>query len=254
MNMADEYFQYFLTKFPLSAAGPACTVEHVNTYKGLVPDALIAYWQEFGFSGFGDGIVWFVDPIEWKATAELLLDGLRHPQLPEDAQFIPIARSAFGKVWFWTPGYGITLILEPADGTAFPRALQASRPNSDLDSAVQAFFSGGAKKDRFDFLDNSEEHRFDRVSKRLGPLQFDQVYGFAPGIVLGGPVVPENTHLFEIHAHMALLRAAIADREAFVAWLKTQDPDAPVSIKAFWADSASTSATPKPINGGWRTY
>lgn len=251
MNMPDEDYAYFQTKFPLSAAGPACTVEHVNTYKGLVPDALIAYWQEFGFSGFGDGIVWFVDPIEWKATAELLLGGLRHPQLPEDAQFIPFARSAFGKVWFWTPGYGITLILDPADGTAFFGSLMD--PSRDTDGLLTAFFAT-AKKDRFDFLDNSEEYMFDRVSKRLGSLQFDQVYGFAPGIVLGGPVVPENTHLFEIHVHMALLRAAIADREAFVAWLKTQDPDAPVSIKAFWADSASTSATSKPINGGWRTY
>ncbi|MFV8309539.1 GAD-like domain-containing protein [Mycobacteroides chelonae] len=249
--MPDESFEYFLSKLPLAVQGPACTDTHVNTFTGLVPNALISYWQEFGFSGFGDGVIWLIDPMEWATTTEILLDGLQHPQLPPDAQFIPFARSAFGKVWFWTPGYGITLILNPADGTAFFGSLMD--PSRDTDGLLTAFFAT-AKKDRFDFLDNSEEYMFDRVSKRLGSLQFDQVYGFAPGIVLGGPVVPENTHLFEIHAHMALLRAAIADREAFVAWLKTQDPDAPVSIKAFWSDSASTSATPKPINGGWRTY
>ncbi|SKF79496.1 GAD-like domain-containing protein [Mycobacteroides abscessus] len=209
--MADEYFEYFLTKFPLSTSGPACTDEHVRDYTGLVPDCLISYWQEYGFSGVGNGIAWLVDPIEWKVTAdEVLLDTLRHPRLDENALYIPFLRSAFGKTFFWTPGYGMSITVEPARGSAFFWAPPKDSSPQSLERAMQAFFTA-ARKDQFDFRGRDEEPMFDRVYEHLGPLQFDEVYGFAPGLRIGGAAVVESTHLFQIHVHMAFLRTAIGD-------------------------------------------
>ncbi|EIC63620.1 GAD-like domain-containing protein [Mycobacteroides abscessus] len=209
--MADEDFEYFLTKLPLSIPGPACTDEHVRVYTSLVPDCLISYWQEFGFSGFGNGTAWLVDPIEWKVTTEeVLLDVINHPRLGEDAKYIPFARSAFGKVWFWTPGYGISVIVDPVRGTMFFRQPARDSSVSGLEGTMKAFF-GASDGERFDFLDNSEQPMFDRVYEHLGALRFDELYGFAPGLRIGGAAIVEATHLFQIHVHMALLRSVIGD-------------------------------------------
>lgn len=211
MSMADEDFEYFLTKLPLSIPGPQCTDEHVRTYTGLVPDCLISYWQEFGFSGFGNGTAWLVDPIEWKLTTEeILLDSVQHPRLGDDAQYIPFARSAFGKVWFWTPGYGVSLVVEPVRGTMFFRQPARDLSVSGLEGTMKAFF-GASDSERFDFLDREEQPMFDRVYEHLGALQFDELYGFAPGLRIGGAAIVEATHLFQIHVHMALLRSVIGD-------------------------------------------
>ncbi|PVB19108.1 GAD-like domain-containing protein [Mycobacteroides abscessus] len=209
--MPDEDFAYFLTKFPLSIPGPACTEEHARIYTGLVPDCLVSYWREFGFSGFGSGLIWLVDPIEWKVTTdEVLLDTIRHPRLGEDAQYIPFLRSAFGQVWFWTPGYGISLIVEPVRGTVFFRSPARDTSPSGLERSMQSFFTASSVE-RFDLRDPDEEGMFDRVLDRLGPLRFDELYGFVPGVRLGGAMTVENTNVFQIHVHMALLRTAIAD-------------------------------------------
>ncbi|WP_100515125.1 GAD-like domain-containing protein [Mycobacteroides abscessus] len=209
--MADEYFAYFLTKLPLSIQGSACTEAHVREYSGLVPDALISYWQEYGFSGFGNGIAWLVDPIEWKVTAdEVLLDVIRHPRLDKDAQYIPIMRSAFGKVWFWTPGHGVSLVIEPVRGFAFFRTLETNPTERDLDMSLKAFIAG-SDKEQYDLADKDDQPMFDRVYERLGALEFNELYGFVPGVRLGGAAVVENTTLFEIHVHMALLRSAIGN-------------------------------------------
>ncbi|RIT59355.1 GAD-like domain-containing protein [Mycobacteroides abscessus] len=209
--MSDEDFEYFLTKFPLAIHGPQCTDEHVRAYTGLVPDCLISYWQEFGFSGFGNGLIWLVDPIEWKLTTEeILLDSVQHPRLGDDAQYIPFARSAFGKVWFWTPGYGVSLVVEPVRGSMFFRSSGNDSSKEDFEWALKAFFTGTEKK-QFDFLDREEQPMFDRVYEHLGALQFDEVYGFAPGLRIGGAAIVEATHLFQIHVHMAMLRSVIGD-------------------------------------------
>lgn len=209
--MADEDFELFLTKLPLSIQGPACTGEHARAYTGLVPDCLVSYWQEFGFSGFGNGTAWLVDPIEWKVTTEeVLLDRVRHPRLGVDAQYIPFARSAFGKVWFWTPGYGISLIIDPVRGLLFFKPPARKLTPSGFERAMQSFF-GASTMERFEFYDRNEEPMFERTYQHLGALQFDELYGFAPGLLIGGAAIVEATHLFQIHVHLALLRSVIGD-------------------------------------------
>ena len=209
--MADEDFEYFLTKFPFSIAGPACTDEHVRAYTGLVPDNLIAYWQEFGFSGFGNGTVWLTDPIEWKDTTDgILLDRVQHPRLGSDAQYIPFIRNAFGKVWFWTPGYGISLIVDPVRGVLFVKPPARDQSPSGFERSLQAFF-GASEPTRFEFYDRDERPMFERTYQHLGALRFDELYGFAPGLLVGGVAIVEATHLFQIHVHMALLRSVIGD-------------------------------------------
>ncbi len=210
-TLPDECFELFLRDLPFAIPGPACTDEHVRAYTGLVPNCLISVWREFGFSGFGNGTAWLVDPIEWKvSTEEVLLDKVKHPRLGKDAQYIPFIRNAFGKVWFWTPGYGISLVVNPARGYLFLKpSLRDSSPLG-LERAMEAFFIM-SDRERYEFFDNNEQPMFDRVYQHLGALRFDELYGFAPGLLIGGPAIVEATHLFQIHVHMALLRSVVGD-------------------------------------------
>lgn len=212
--MIDEDFEYFLTEFPLSQQGPACTAEHEKAYSNRVPGALIAYWRSFGFSGFGEGRVWLVDPLEWETVVEIILTGIRHPQLPDDAQYIPVARSAFGEIWFWTPGFGWSLNLNPVRGTVFFSSLDPGAADN-FDLALATFFSV-ADKERFDIKDNEDEGLFDRVLMRVGQLEYNEVYGFVPAIMYGGPLVPENVSILPLLPHLVLLREFMGDDQQSV--------------------------------------
>ncbi|TEA08734.1 GAD-like domain-containing protein [Mycobacteroides salmoniphilum] len=209
--MVDEYFEYFLAEFPLSWRGAICTSEHERIYSGLLPEALISYWNEYGFSGFGAGRVWLVDPLEWRQITEILLDGIRHPQLPKDARYIPIVRSAFGEIWFWTPDFGISITLNPVLGTVF---FGTKSQNVD-DKTIQAFFVG-ADNERFDIEDNDGIGLFDRVLERVGKLQADEIYGFVPAAIYGGALAPENVSVFPIIAHLVLLREFMGNNQQSV--------------------------------------
>ncbi|MET9326822.1 GAD-like domain-containing protein [Tsukamurella sp. NPDC003166] len=202
--MADEVFEYFLTEFPLSWRGSECSAEHENTYAGRLPDALLSYWREFGFSGFGDGQVWLVDPLQWAPITPILLSGIRHPQLAADAEYIPIVRSAFGQVWFWTPGFGLSVSLNPVTGLVFFHARFDVLDDAD-NRAIRAFF-GTADKEDFDLLDEDETGLFDTVLERNGQLRPDEVYGFVPAAALGGTLSPQNASVHPLLAHLVLLR------------------------------------------------
>ncbi|MGW4097596.1 GAD-like domain-containing protein [Mycobacterium sp. NPDC004974] len=209
--MPDEFFECFLEELPFSIPGPPCTDEHVRAYTGLVPDCLISYWQEFGFSGFGNGTAWLVDPAEWRVTTEqVLLDKVQHPRLGTYAQYIPFIRSAFGKVWFWTPGYGISLIVDPVRGVLFLKPPARDLTPGGFERSLHAFFTASGME-RFVFYDRNEAPMFERVYQHLGALRFDELYGFAPGLLIGGAAIVEATHLFQIHVHIALLRSVIGD-------------------------------------------
>lgn len=199
--MADEVFEYFLTKLPRTQDGAACTQEHIDTYRGLVPDALLSYWKEFGFAGFGDGIVWLTDPIEWRHTTKILTEGLNHPDLDNDVTYIPYARTAFGKTYFWTPGYGGALSVDPI----YRRAFYTGQTHSGAaDRALQAFF-GSSNRSRFD-LEWGDVPLFESVPERCGPLTYDLMYGFVPAVALGGAASVETAAPFDIHIHLELLK------------------------------------------------
>lgn len=199
--MADADFEYFLTKLPRTQEGPACTEDHLKAYRDEIPKALLSYWKEFGFSGFGDGIIWRTDPLEWGHTTETLTAELSHPDLGESATYIPYARSAFGEVYFWTPGFGRSLSIDPVYRLAF-----FTRPGraGAKDRSIQSFF-GSSDRNEFDLKWN-DVPLFESVLERCGPLTYDLMYGFVPAVALGGAASVETASPFDIHVHLELLK------------------------------------------------
>ncbi|ADG76886.1 GAD-like domain protein OS=Tsukamurella paurometabola (strain ATCC 8368 / DSM / CCUG 35730 /CIP 100753 / JCM 10117 / KCTC 9821 / NBRC 16120 / NCIMB 702349/ NCTC 13040) OX=521096 GN=Tpau_0236 PE=4 SV=1 [Tsukamurella paurometabola] len=209
--MTDDHFELFLRDVPLTTAGPACTQQHLDTYRGVLPNPLLSYWQEYGFSGFGDGIVWLTDPLEWQATTTLITAGITHRPLGTDATYIPILRTAFGKIWFWTPGFGRSLTITPAVGTASCIIQSAPR-----DLSLQATFATG-DRERYDFDPKGfPGGLFEQVLTRCGPLTVDQVYHFTPSIVSDDdPVDISTAQVANIHEWLAAVKTEVGDWSTF---------------------------------------
>src|SRR5690349_18180894 len=64
------------------------------SYKGAVPDQLLEFWERYGFGGYGNGLVWVVEPTQ--------LEQVVSKWVPKSkTKPIPVIRTAFGNVVYW---------------------------------------------------------------------------------------------------------------------------------------------------------
>jgi hypothetical protein len=134
-----------------------------------VPEAVAAEWREFGFGGYGHGILWmtppdepFLDPEDW--------DGL-------DGTGIEVLRSAFADVCLWQGGrfHWVSVLSGKIH-------LFSSNPEIVFDALTEKDFRKSALLERL----------FGIARKRLGDLGSEECYGFAPLPALGGAIAEQN--------------------------------------------------------------
>lgn len=189
----DENFKYFLEKM-----GPAIEKRHVpassvQRYRGRLPDQLLSYWEEQGWCGYANGLFWTVDPEEYEPALEAWIG--ETPLMEQDAYHI-IARSAFGKLYFWGEKTGGPFQLFAPGAFCVPAM---GEPTADMDFEMRIFF-GTRKRKTDDF-----EDLFAPAMKELGRLKHDEMYGFVPALALGG--ISALAHLQKVQAveHLVLL-------------------------------------------------
>ena len=190
----DQYFEYFLKNFGPAIDKREVPRETLDRFKGKLPNQLMAYWQEHGFSGYAEGLFWTVDPQDYEPVLDAWLGETSFVEA--DALHI-VARSAFGHLLIWGERSGFSLQLF-APGSYVVQQSTASQ-KEDLEFAVQMFF-GFRKKEVFEF-----DGRFKAAKQRLGRLNRDEMYGFVPALALGGPA--DVSHLEKVKAveHLVLL-------------------------------------------------
>jgi hypothetical protein len=186
----DEDFKYF---YEDKGFNPEIHVQPVperiiNKYRYKLPDQLISYWKQYGFSGYGKGLFWVVNPEEYDDVLDTWL-GETH-FVEQDALYV-IARSAFGDLFVWGDKTGQGIKIVPSYGMIFPGDNSERIRKGMQDKLIQWFFSGQDKKS-LDDNDEYEKPMFDRAYKLLGELAPDEMYGFEPALVLGGKAVVEN--------------------------------------------------------------
>lgn len=189
----DEYFEMFLEEL-----GPATHMRQVphasiERYRGKLPQQLIAYWQAYGWCGYADGLFWTVNPEEYEPVLSAWIGAT--PFMEKDAYHL-IARSAFGELYFWGERSGDSLKLFAPGAYCFPRE---SLFKNDLERRLRMFFSNRDRNEN-DFAD-----LFSPALKKLGPLDYDEMYGFVPALALGGP--SDLAHLQKVKAveHLVFL-------------------------------------------------
>jgi hypothetical protein len=193
----DDDFEYFLKKM-----GPAFDKHYVPTssierYRGKLPEQLLKYWDEYGWCGYADGLFWTVNPQEYEPALEAWIGDT--PFMEQDAYHV-IARSAFGKLYFWGEKTGVTLQVSSLGSYAMPRF----RTKAPLEQHIQMFFGTRGRKEN-DFGDY-----FAPALKKLGRLKADEMYGFVPAIAAGGAGDFADLQKLKIVEHLVFL-AQLAD-------------------------------------------
>jgi hypothetical protein len=193
MNNMDEDFALFLEHF-----GPAIDRRYVPPstiarYRGKLPDQLLAYWEEYGWCGYADGLFWTVNPQEYEPVLEAWIG--ETPFMEQDAYHV-IARSAFGTLYLWGERTGGTLRIFAPASWCF-----ASTPDDDLDLDFEMrLFFGGLSR-----ATNDVEDLFAPALQRLGRLTHDDMYGFVPALALGGAPTLANLQKVKAVEHLVIL-------------------------------------------------
>jgi hypothetical protein len=188
----DENFEGFLEDFGPAIHRHDVPESSIDRYRGKLPDQLLAYWQEHGWCGYADGLFWTVDPQEYESVLDAWIG---ETQFMERDAYHVIARSAFGTLYFWGERTGFALKLFSPGAYVLPRSLR----NTSLNKQIQDFFC---------FRDRSEndfDELFAPALKKLGYLQYDQMYGFVPALALGGAATLANLQIVGAVEHLVLL-------------------------------------------------
>lgn len=205
----DKAFSYFYTK---SAFGPAentqwVSAEILTCYKGLLPDLLLQYWEQYGWSSYGKGLFWLVNPAVYESVLDVWLRGT--PFAGQDSYYV-IARGAFGKLFIWGTKSGQSLTINAPLGQIFPKDSSTAVRNGKLDRLVEIFFT--VQKDLPDFHDYRDQPLFNRALTSIGQLLPGEMYGFEPALALGGPADLKNLRKVDAITHLTLL-AELGERK-----------------------------------------
>ncbi|MCR5893335.1 MULTISPECIES: GAD-like domain-containing protein [Burkholderia] len=199
----DKFMENFLG---YKEFGPAIDrrdvpAEKIEKFRGKLPNKLLEYWQEYGWCGYGKGLLWTVDPDEWEDELEAWIGETEF--MERDAYYV-IARTAFGGLVLWGEKTGQSLKVTTPYGMIFPSFDEEEYREDGPDLTIQLFFST-ASKEMFDLLDSEKAPLFERALEKLGSLDHTTMYGFVPALALGGTPVLERLQKLDAHVHLDIL-------------------------------------------------
>ncbi|MEM5514208.1 GAD-like domain-containing protein [Pseudoalteromonas sp. AS84] len=204
----NEYFDDF---YNYEGFGPSIKAsipnqETLDFYKDRLPERLIEYWKEYGFCGWGDGIFWLVNPSEYHDILQTWLQGTEFAKREEQGidSYYVIGRSAFGDLIVWGSTSGQSIDINSNFGMLFPTDNSTDLEEDGETLTVDLFFAT-MSKDPLDEKDVDEKLLFERACKKLGPLEFDEMYAFVPALALGGTNKLENLKKVKVIEHLNFL-------------------------------------------------
>jgi len=176
-------FAEFKKKHGPASECRAVPAKTLSAYRKKLPEPLIADWEESGWCAYGKGLIWLVDPDDFKPAVREWLGSATKGTV--------FARSAFGHLLVWNsegahlldPHYGTIAKLIDDVGLVFNYSLCSAR-----------------------YLNNVLEQKlFDKALKKLGPLAHDECYGFEPALALGGDGTLKTLRKVKLLEQLSLL-------------------------------------------------
>lgn len=209
----NDYFDEF---YNFGGFGPAIKPELPNEatlqyFKNKLPARLLEYWQEYGFCGWGEGIFWTVNPIDY---ADILSVWLENTPFENKDNYYVIGRTAFGSLLIWGETSGDSLDINPCYGMIFPTDNTEELKETGGDMSIDLFFSSSSKSS-MEEEDTEGKPLFERTMAKLGPLEADEMYAFVPALALGGAPKLENLQKVKVLEHLAFL-AELGEKQVMV--------------------------------------
>jgi hypothetical protein len=190
----DKVFARFIEKFGGPVDRQEVPVSSIERYRDKLPNQLLEYWAEHGWCGYGDGIFWIVNPQEYEGVVASWIEGTTFEE--RDIYHL-IARSAFGDLYLWGEKTGASLKITSVlsrytthtsifTGEQMDKGLRNFMLSREVDS-------------------NNYGDMFKPAKKKLGALRSDEMYGFIPALMFGGPDTLDHLEKVKAVEHLILL-------------------------------------------------
>ncbi len=193
----DEFFEHFLKQFGPPVERRWVPQSSIDRYRGKLPEQLLTYWEEHGWTGYADGLLWTVDPQEYEPVVDAWIGDTKF--MEEDTYHL-FARGAFGNIYFIGERSGNGLHIVAPDSIM----MKPSPPPLNRDRAILAFF-GAQNRGANNLSDVNGERLFTPALSKLGRLKHDEMYGFVPALALGGPATLDHLQKVKAVEHLVLL-------------------------------------------------
>lgn len=163
-----------------SCVVPATTI---NNYQSLLPNLLIDEWKEFGWCSYAKGLIWLVNPDDFK-------DILEEWKIDFESSFV-FARTSFGDMLLWDTERVKYISVLYKDIFNLSESLSVI---FDITLCDQNYLE--------DVLDIKLHNE---AVKKLGILEYDQCYAFEPALALGGSGNIETIRKAKLREYLYLL-------------------------------------------------
>ncbi|MCK1790082.1 GAD-like domain-containing protein [Pseudomonas violetae] len=190
----DKVFARFIEKFGGPIGREEVPPSSIDRYRGKLPDQLLEYWDEHGWSGYGDGIFWIVNPQEYEGVVASWLECTEFETL--DSYHL-IARSAFGDLYLWGEQSGASLKI-----TSILSRYTTHKSifiGEQMDKGLRNFMLTR------EISTNNYGDMFKPAKKKLGTLRHDEMYGFVPALIFGGPDTLDHLDKVKAVEHLTIL-------------------------------------------------
>jgi hypothetical protein len=159
------------------------SAEAMRKYEGKLPPELLDHWREVGWCSWGNGLLWVVNPDQFK---DVMADWLDFD--PESAPVF--LRTAFGHLYLWHEGYVYSLDVQHGSG-------------SKVTPKVERMFTLLCDPELQEKI--LRRGLFEQARQLLGPPGRDECYAFEPALALGGSGAVETIRRVKMREHLAIL-------------------------------------------------
>jgi hypothetical protein len=209
----DRRFRRFLEAFGEATYHEPVPQASIDKYRGKLPDILLTYWEQEGWNGYDNGLLWTVNPDDY---ADILADWIAPTPLPEIDDYHVFARTAFGEMYAFGSKYGRTITVNPYLNAIFAEKSWITSVDKEWNETMTQFF-GFATKEEYEVYDTHNKPMFQRALKRLGPLGPNEMFGFVPALLLGGEELEKNLEKTNVFIHLDIL-SSLAENRALPIW------------------------------------
>jgi len=200
--MIEEDIEWFIERFGEADSAKAVEQATLNKYCGKLPDALLQFWQDYGFCSFKKGLISFVNPEEYD---HLIQVWIKDEEVLASDNYYVIAKSGFGELFVWGEKSGRIFDINAAFSWVIRRKGNTEFISSGKDYEAVGLFLDGLKIKFLEMECEKGEPMFERALEKLGELSPDEIYGFEPALSLGGKALVENLNKVNVHVHLSLL-------------------------------------------------
>ena len=180
-------FPNFIKKYGGPIDAVSVPAEVIDRYKDKLPESIIQFWQQEGWGGFIDGLIWIINP-------DSVIDYI--PQwMDYGGHGIPFMRTAFGDIVLWVP-----YVHKNRIEIIFIRYQDYNVIGDDLTHLFEKSF---CNEEVLAHKLNSDN--FQAALQKLGPLKPDECYGYEPALALGGEENINNLKIVKYIEHLDIL-------------------------------------------------